>query len=195
MRRATVIVCALMSAGLLIAPGELAAQRPLSREDAREVFLQRVNEYVAIHRRLEAGLPPQVVTSNVEALRAPRLAMARAMRQARTQARQGDVFTPEVAVLFRMTIGETLERHGITNLLALIEEENTVHIPAAVNGEYPAGRAIPPMLPCLLAVLPGLPEEVQYSLVGRDLILWDLHAGIIVDVLPRAVPVLTEPDL
>lgn len=195
MRRATVIVCAVMSAGLLIPTGELAAQRPLSREDAREVFLQRVNEYVAIHRRLEAGLPPQVVTSNVEALRAPRLAMARAMRQARTQARQGDVFTPEVAVVFRTTIGETLERHGITNLLALIEEENTVHIPAAVNGDYPAGRAIPLILPCLLAVLPGLPEEVQYSFVGRDLILWDLHAGIIVDVLPRAVPVLTEPEL
>jgi hypothetical protein len=177
----------------LPAASAVAAGVPAAQEDPRQAFLQRVDDYVALHRRVEAQLPPQVVTSDLDALLAPRPAMVRAMRKARPAARQGDIFTPSVAAYFRTTIGGTLQRHRITDLLDIIEEENTVHTPPAVNGEYPAGRAIPPMPPCLLAALPRLPEEVQYSFIGADLILWDLHAGMIVDYVPRVLPMPTGP--
>ena len=154
-------------------------------------FLQRVDEYVALHRRLEAPLPPEVVTADLDALFAPRVAMAAAIRASRAGARQGDIFTPAMARYFRILVADALKAEGITNMLLIVEEDNEVHVPAAVNADYPAGRSIPLMPPCLLAELPPLPDELQYRFVGRDLILWDVHAGLIVDFVPNAIPETT----
>jgi len=193
MRRLWVAACLAITAGMLVAPGAaVRAQSPAERQEMRAAFLKRVDQYARLHRELEKLLPPEVITSDLDVLMAPRVAMGREMRKARASARQGNIFTPEIAVYFRVVLAETLWREGITDLLATIEDGNTVHIPARVNGDYPAGRSTPPIPPCLLDVLPRLPPEVRYSFIGRDLILWDLHAGLIVDFVPGAVPVFTE---
>jgi hypothetical protein len=160
-------------------------------DPGRQIFIQRVDEYVALHRRLEAPLPPEVITADPEALLAPRKALAAAIRTARADARQGDVFSPPADRYFRVLVAEALRKGGITDMLAIVEDENAVHVPARVNADYPAGRSISMMPPWLLAALPPLPEELRYEFVGRDLILWDVHAGLIVDFLPRAIPALT----
>jgi hypothetical protein len=194
MRRASILAGLLLTVVSLIpAPAWAEPQSAAERQQMRDVLLQRVDEYVALHRRLEASLPPQIVTTDPERLLAPQIALAREMRKARAQAQQGDIFTPGVAVYLRVVIAETLRREGVLDMLGIIEEENEVHIPPAVNGDYPAGRATPFIPPCLLAALPPLPREVRYSFIGRDLILWDPHAGLIVDVVPRAVPIFTMP--
>jgi len=159
--------------------------------DPMRHFLQRVDEYVALHRRLEVCLPPEVVTADLDALFAPRVALGAAIRESRAEARQGEIFTPAMARYFRILIADTLRADGLTDLLAIIDDDNEVHLPAAVNADYPAGRSIPVMPPCLLAALPPLPEELQYRFVGRDLILWDVHAGLIVDFVPNAIPETT----
>ena len=64
-------------------------------------------------------------------------------------------------------------------------------VPPTVNGDYPAGRPVAMMPPCLIGALPPLPPELRYGLVGHDLILWDLHAGLIVDFVPRAALAIT----
>ena len=55
------------------------------------------------------------------------------------------------------------------------------------------------MAPSLLRVIPPLAPELQYRFVGQDLILWDVHANLVVDVIRSAVGVdLTSertPDL
>jgi hypothetical protein len=76
-------------------------------------------------------------------------------------------------------------------MLAIVEDENFVHVPASVNGDYPAGRSISMMPPSLLAALPPLPPEVEYRFVGRDLILWSWQSGLIVDFVPNAIPETT----
>jgi hypothetical protein len=159
----------------------------------RAVFLQRVDAYVALHRRLEVGLPPQVATADLEELFAPRQALARAIRRERANAQQGEIFTPVVAGYLRTLIGDALRRGGITDFLATIEEENDVKVVPSVNGDYPAGASISFMPPCLLEALPPLPRELEYRFLGRDLILWDLHAGLIVDFVPRALAETTVP--
>jgi hypothetical protein len=40
--------------------------------------------------------------------------------------------------------------------------------------------------PQLLQVLPPLPPELQYRIIGRSLVLWDHHANLVVDYLPGA---------
>jgi hypothetical protein len=39
----------------------------------------------------------------------------------------------------------------------------------------------------ILAVLPRLPEDVQYRFLGRDLVLFDARARVILDGIPRAI--------
>ena len=135
----------------------------------RHTFLQRVDDYVALHRRLEDPLPREVVTADVEALFAPRSALAAAMRAERADARQGDIFTPAMASYFRLLVADALREGGVGDMLAIVEDENAVQIPPRVNGDYPAGRSISMMPPRLLAELPPLPPELQYRFVGRDL--------------------------
>ncbi len=43
------------------------------------------------------------------------------------------------------------------------------------------------MWPCVLDALPRLPHELQYRFVGRDLVLVDTHADLVVDILRNAV--------
>lgn len=157
----------------------------------RDVFLQRVDEYVKLHRRLEADLPPEIVTADAERLRAPRIALAREVRMARAGAKQGDIFAPPVADYFRHLIADALDAGGIGNFLEIIEDGNFVRVIPTVNGDYPAGASISFMPTCLLAALPPLPKELEYRFLSRDLILWDVHAGLIVDFVPHAIPETT----
>lgn len=159
----------------------------------RTTFLERVDRYVALHRQLEGPLPPEIVTADTVALLAPRRALAEAIREARRDARQGDVFTPATAQYFRRLIAEALLRDRIGNVLAMVhdEEEDIVAIMPSVNGDYPGGAPVSFMAPCILAALPPLPPELEYRFLGRDLILWDVHAGLIVDFMPRALPETT----
>ena len=44
------------------------------------------------------------------------------------------------------------------------------------------------MWPALRAVLPALPDELRYRFVDRDLVLLDVHADLVVDILRDALP-------
>jgi hypothetical protein len=35
--------------------------------------------------------------------------------------------------------------------------------------------------------LPQLPEELEYRIIGKDMILRDVHANIVVDFIPKAI--------
>ena len=169
--------------------GSLTGQQ--ATDPMRHTFLQRVDDYVALHRRLEGPLPPEVVTADAEALFAPRRALAAAIRTARPNAAQGEIFTPAVARYFRIVVAEALREGAIEDMLGIVEEENVVKMTPRVNADYPAGASISLMPTCLLAALPPLPPELEYRFLGRDLILWDVHAGLIVDFVPGAIPATT----
>ena len=57
--------------------------------------------------------------------------------------------------------------------------------PLAVNGDMPwrFSSAVPA---CIVEALPPLPPELQYRFVGPDLVLVDVHASLIVDILRDA---------
>jgi hypothetical protein len=42
------------------------------------------------------------------------------------------------------------------------------------------------MPPELLQLFPSLPAHLEYRFIDRDLILWDSHANLIIDVIPNA---------
>jgi hypothetical protein len=191
--RSVLIAAALATASSVLVTASGPGLKPQMDDTPRQIFLQRVDGYVALHRRLEANLPREVITADPHLLFESRIALGREIRRARSGAHQGEIFTPAVAKYFRHLVEKGLRESGVENLLELVEEENSVATPPAVNGEYPAGRSLCFMPPRVLAVLPPLPKELEYQFVGQSLILWDVHAGLIVDFAPGVFRVLTEP--
>jgi hypothetical protein len=156
--------------------------------DAVAEFQRRLRQYDAVRERLDASLPVQAVSSNPAEILAVIEAHHSALQSARQTARQGDMFSPGIAGLFRHWILDSL--HGVTAeefFVMITEDDAPPMAPPAVNASYPDGGARTTMPPQLLQVLPKLPSELEYRFINRDLILWDRHANLIIDFIPHAL--------
>jgi hypothetical protein len=185
-------VFTLVLAATLAGSAALAAA-PASHPDHAVLaqFHCAVREYVGLHRMLEIPLPTQTLTSDPEEIRRATDALATAIRAARAGAKQGDVFTKQGGLMIRARVHAALDRHAYdaTVLLhAMQADTEGPPPPLAVNRPFPwhAGNA---MWPLMLQELPALPEELEFRFVGRDLVLLDVHANLIVDILPAVLPV------
>jgi hypothetical protein len=57
-----------------------------------------------------------------------------------------------------------------------------------VHLRLPVSMQMATMPPALLEVLPTLPKELEYRILGRYLVLRDVDASLILDYIPLAVP-------
>ena len=182
-------------ASLLLLPIASGAQERQVPPDESLVcmFEAGVDQYVQLHRRLEQLVRPQIITPDPSLLFVSRTMLAAEIRNERPFARQGEVFTPELAAYFRRVIARTLRDDGIDFAVFLREDGMTLPLSVRVNGDYPADGAVATMPPTVLRALPALPPELQYRFVNFDLILWDVHAGLIVDFVPNVFGRTTVP--
>jgi hypothetical protein len=153
-------------------------------------FNRRVDGYLAVRRQVEQVVTgPRVSSDRQEILQAAD-ALAGAIQTARAAARQGDIFSPTIAVDFRRQIRSVLTRDG-RRAVDLVADRAPEHrrplVQPIVNGRFD-WELDAVMPPALIEGLPPLPDELQYRFVGRDLMLIDIVAGLVVDVLPRALP-------
>jgi hypothetical protein len=179
----------------LLAVSAAAGQRAETdrqAEDERTLaqFAAAVDDYAALHRRVELLLPPERLFDNAEDLFAAQDALRAAIVEQRPRAQQGDLFTPGVARLLIERLDRTIieQGHDVADVLADIDRERLARAPKpAVNHRYPWGIGSA-MWPTLLRALPPLPPELEYRFSHRDLVLIDMHAGLVVDVLDDALP-------
>jgi hypothetical protein len=179
----------LLVAALVAASAERArAQYAVFDADAAlRQFQERVESYASLHRRLA---PPAAAIASTDPISKllTRNYLAAALRSARRYAQQGEIFTPEVASLFRWTLADSIgEREGETFL-------------AELNGGEPMPRGMHPtvnepytMTPLYRVPqdvrlgLPPIPAELDYRIAAHDLVLWDIYAGVVVDFVPDAL--------
>jgi hypothetical protein len=135
---------------------------PGADEQAVAAFVDAVDDYVAVQRRLKrAGLSIARISDPEQAEAAAEELRVR-LRDARPQAAHGGFFTPAVADVFRVRIRAAFRERARD----------------------------------VAAHLPVLPLELEYRLVGRDLVLRDVDANLVLDVLDLALPTpeLIVPD-
>jgi hypothetical protein len=182
--------------GLLTASCTLGAQNTpsltnnVNRESALvQDFQKSLNDYLKLHKRVQANLPAPKPGSSAPGIKQYQQSLAQGIRAERAQARQGDIFTPPVSQFFRQLIVVPFEsRDGGRIRASLRHAEPVQGLKLDVNQEYPATTAMQSTPPTLLADLPKLPKELEYRIVGRELILLDAAANLIVDLLPDALP-------
>ena len=67
------------------------------------------------------------------------------------------------------------------------KEEGGKPVVLKVNATYPPDTPLPTTPPQVLMNLPKLPEQLEYRIVGKNLIIRDVEANIIVDFVPNAI--------
>ena len=183
----------LIFAGVLLAALAGVAQAPPTpgSQDARAVadVQQRAKQY--LDWREKTGKPPSSADSP-EKIVAARRELANKIRVARAGAKQGEIFTPVIADYFRRQIAAMLKGpHGKAIRSSLSRGEPT-KMELQINQSYPETVALQSTPPTLLLNLPDLPKGLEYRILGRELILRDREANIIVDYIPNALPEISQ---
>jgi hypothetical protein len=152
-------------------------------------FSKRVAAYVDLHKKARAegkGLKP---TRSPEEITHYEHQLAHRIRKLREDAQQGAIFTPEISAEFRRLIGIAMQGNRGTRVQQSLNHAEPVHLPTLrVNNEYPEGVPLQSTPPTVLANFPPLPPEVEYRVVGHDLVLRDLDANLVVDILHNVIP-------
>ena len=181
-------------ASLSAVPSARAQYAVFDADAALQVFHERVERYAALHRRLA---PPPATTTGTDPLSKllTRQYLASAVRSARRYAQQGEIFSPEIATLFRWMLADAIgEFDGEAFLIRL---NAGVPVPRGLHPTVNETYTMAPLyrLPSEVRLgLPELPAELDYRLAAHDLVLWDIYAGIVVDFVPDVVtsPVATN---
>ncbi|HEX4914917.1 MAG TPA: hypothetical protein VFV51_13210 [Vicinamibacterales bacterium] len=188
------LAAVLVAVTFLMGAIPLAAQ-PVSVSDAEQQFVAATQEYAWMHRRLEEAIGPIEINSNVARIDRAVLALAAAIRAERPNAKTGDFFTPRLAGELRARIFDALTVHdlapGDVREAEAADGVDPSLVTLWVNGPFPWAYSSA-MFPCVLEALPPLPAELQYRIVGDTLVLIDVHASLVVDLLPSALTPTTE---
>jgi hypothetical protein len=167
----------------------LSAQTAAERRAVAQ-FDAAVAAYAQVHRDLDRQSAP--VPKSADALTAQRAIESRAdaIRRARPEPRQGAIFTKELVPVLRKQIADALRANRMASSDLLVDEVNEGNegtVLMRVNAPFPWQGAVAMPL-CVNNVLPELPDELQYRFVDRNLVLVDVVASLIVDILPQALP-------
>lgn len=156
--------------------------------DSLGVFQEKVKAYVALQQETAKKLPKASSKSTPDKIEIYQEGLAELIRNARPNAKQGDLFSTDVALHIRGLIKDEFKGERLKELRAGVVTADTKGIPLRINGSYPEAKEIIEMPPALLLRLPELPTQLRYYFVGSNLVLMDREARIIVDYLPRALP-------
>jgi hypothetical protein len=188
-----VAVLVLLTALLCVAMGPQTPppKNPAVNQDSLVVgdFEARVKDYVKLRKKAEAGLPALKPTDSPHQINERRRLLASRIQAAREQAKQGDIFSSEVSQLFKRLISMAYQASGSSKVGASLRHGEPVHeVPVRVNALYPENIPLQTTPPSILLNLPQLPPELDYRIVGQDLVLRDTGANLIVDFIPGVIP-------
>jgi hypothetical protein len=152
-------------------------------------FAKRVDAYITLRERLTDSIGDLDPTKSQAEIAARATALGNAIIASRPQAKQGDIFTPEVSAFLATLIKQEYARRPAPVIETRgDQQEELPNFEPQVNQIYPTTYPLATFPPALLPLLPPLPEEVEYRIVRDNLILRDIEANIILDFMPRAVP-------
>jgi hypothetical protein len=146
-------------------------------------FDTRMISYATLRDRLQEGLPPLRITDDPRDIRRAEHALARRIRAARSRAEGGEIFTADIAAAFK----DALVLETRPSVCAAILDDNPGHFSYDINDTYPKRRPLSSVPGGILTLLPRLPEDVYYRFLGRELILHDTRANLILDRIPDAI--------
>jgi hypothetical protein len=178
----TLVVC--LTHATVVVRGQPPVANPTAA--ALADFTKRVNDYVALHKRVASQVGELDETKSPAEIASREKNLGEAIRLARAGAKQGDLFTPEVSAIFKKVIQqESRNRSPRVREQRKDAEDEVPAFKPQVNQVYPTTFPLATFPPTLLKVLPPLPKEVEYRIVAGHLILRDTEANLIIDFISQ----------
>jgi hypothetical protein len=185
-RRHTFWVIAVLVTSVFLVARPAPARSTPSTADVLEEFVMRVDTYVRLHQRLEAAFPALEDTRDPFSRLLNKRYLASAIRSARRHVKEGNIFGPPVEEMFRARIADAMHGRDVAVVVGPCAGEPWGPADLVLNEPLGEGASCPvPVL--LLEALPPVPGGLEYRVVGPDLVLWDVHAEIVIDVLRDAL--------
>jgi hypothetical protein len=154
-----------------------------------EDFNARLDNYVKKQRALLKDSPIAEDATPAQ-IKARQDTLAAELRVIRKNAKQGDIFTPQVAELFKRLMSPEVKGPDAKETKQALSEEDgeTAKVNLVVNASWPMSEPLTTTPANILANLPQLPMDVEYRISNkRHLVLRDVDANIIVDFIYNAI--------
>jgi hypothetical protein len=185
--RATLVVVILVLAG--DAPRAQSSQPVNPVGAAVLAFQERIAAYVKLHNEAEGQVPALKETTDPAKIADRERALGLAIQKLRPNAKAGDIFIPQYQPYLIQVIKADFAKRSAADRKALIQELPK-DVKVDVNMVYPTTLPLATFPPKLLRALPDLPPELEYRIVGRGLILRDVKANLVVDIVRDVVPTI-----
>ena len=150
-------------------------------------FQHRLDEYIAVRKAIASKVPEVSETGDALKISARERALGEAMAAARKDAKPGDLFGADGAAQITTIVRNDWASRAVADRKA-IAGELPAGFKVSINRPYPTNLPLLSVPAGLLAKLPMLPEALEYRIVGRQLMLRDRDANLILDVLPDVIP-------
>jgi hypothetical protein len=152
-------------------------------------FEKRIEDYMKLRKAATAEVPRLKTTDAPEKISDHEKSLSGRIREARPDARKGNVFTPEIQAEFQRLIGLAMPTpKDAARIKKSLRRAEPVQLRLRVNDVYPANVPLQSTPPSLILSLPKLPPELEYRITGRDLVIRDIEANLIVDFIAGAIP-------
>ena len=190
---ATSITVALASTGRMSAafqtPKPSPTASPTTNPTAKTIadYQDRVKNYLSAQRKLSADIPKVPDKATPQQIDARQRELGKLVMAARKGVKQGEIFGPEMSALVRRLLAPIFKGPDGAKVRASIFDEPHPVVPA-VNVRYPDEVPLSTMPPDIMRLLPALDPALEYRFIGRHLILLDVEAHLIIDVIDNAIP-------
>ena len=161
-------------------------QRVNPTAEAIAAFQKRVEAYLNLRKDIARKLPEVKETGDPAKISARERALGQAIATARQGTQPGDVFDDLSSFLREIVAEEWQSRSPTDQKAALSELPKSLKL--NINEPYPTTLPLATVPPKLLARLPTLPDDLEYRLVDKQLILRDRDDNLVVDVLNGTAP-------
>ena len=184
-------LCIGLPAGRSLAAASRAQAAPVNQHaQAMVEFKRRVDGYLELRKAVTQKYPEVKETGNPAKIHEREVNLGKGIAMARANAKAGDLFGPVSRQLLTIVENDWNSRSPADQKAILSELPRGLML--KVNQPYPSNIPLASVPSKLLAQLPMLPEELEYRLVDRRLLLRDRDANVIVDVLVGAEPTRAE---
>jgi hypothetical protein len=179
---------------LSVLPSWASAQQPVNRQAQSMVdFRHRVDDYLKLRREITRTIPEVKETGDPAKISSREMALGAAIASARKTAMQGDVFGAEMSVYLKKTLADDWRSRSAADRKAIFSELPK-GIQLRINQPYPTTLPLVSVPAKLLAMLPMLPEELEYRFIDRYFLLRDRDANLVIDILPGVLPQRTTSE-
>jgi hypothetical protein len=183
MRMLLVLGFTLFSAGAALQQQESVNPFAQSMVD----FKKRVDGYMKLRGEITKKIPEVKETGDPAKIHARETALGAAIAKARVNAKPGDILGADMSVHFKRILAEDWKSRSPADRKALFNELPK-GVKININHPYPTVLPLVSVPPKLLAMLPMLPETLEYRLIDRYFLLRDRDANLVIDSLSDVLP-------